>query len=100
MQVYLNGKLVPSKEAVISIFDHGFLYGDGIYETLRVYDGVTFMLDEHLGRLFRSASLIGLTMPVDADPLKRAVYETLIANSLEECLRSLNGIEGLWTDWA
>jgi len=82
MQIYLNGKLVPSKEAVISIFDHGFLYGDGIYETMRVYDGVTFMLDEHLGRLFRSASLIGLTMPVDADSLKRAVYETLIANSL------------------
>jgi branched-chain amino acid aminotransferase len=84
MQIYLNGKLVPAKEAVVSVFDHGFLYGDGIYETMRVYDGVTFMLDEHLRRLYRSASLIGLNMPVEADPLKRSVYETLIANSLKD----------------
>ena len=82
MQIYLNGKLVPAKEAVVSVLDHGFLYGDGIYETMRVYDGVTFMLDEHLRRLYRSASLIGLTIPLDADSLKRSVYETLIANSL------------------
>jgi branched-chain amino acid aminotransferase len=82
MQIYLNGKFVPAKEAVVSVLDHGFLYGDGIYETMRVYDGVTFMLDEHLRRLYRSASLIGLTIPLDADSLKRSVYETLIANSL------------------
>lgn len=82
MYVYLNGKIVPSKEAVVSVFDHGFLYGDGIYETMRVYDGVVFKLDEHLGRLFRSASLIGLTIPFDTDHLKIAVYETLIANTL------------------
>ena len=55
MYVYLNGKIVPSKEAAVSVFDHGFLYGDGIYETMRVYDGVIFKLDEHLQRLFRSA---------------------------------------------
>ena len=82
MQIYLNGKLVPAKEAVVSVFDHGFLYGDGIYETMRVYDGVIFMLDEHLRRLYRSAALIGLTIPLDADSLKRSIYETLIANSL------------------
>jgi branched-chain amino acid aminotransferase len=82
MHVYLNGKIVPSKEASVSVFDHGFLYGDGIYETMRVYDRVTFMLDEHLRRLQRSASLIGLTIPLDADGLKIAVYETLIANAL------------------
>jgi branched-chain amino acid aminotransferase len=82
MQIYLNGKFVPAKEAVVSVLDHGFLYGDGIYETMRVYDGVTFMLDEHLRRLYRSASLIGLTIPLDADSLKRSVYEALIANSL------------------
>jgi branched-chain amino acid aminotransferase len=83
MQVYVNGKLLPAKEAVISIFDHGFLYGDGIYETMRVYDGVTFMLDEHLGRLYRSASMIGLTIPLDKNSLKVSIYETLIANSLK-----------------
>lgn len=82
MYVYLNGKIVPSKEALVSVFDHGFLYGDGIYETMRVYDRVIFMLNEHLQRLHRSASLIGLTIPIDADGLKIAIYETLIANAL------------------
>ncbi|HTR45560.1 MAG TPA: aminotransferase class IV [Thermodesulfovibrionales bacterium] len=82
MFVYLNDRLVPRDEAVVSVFDHGFLYGDGIYETVRAYDGVVFMLDEHLVRLFRSASLIGLAMPKDIDQIKTALYETLRANSL------------------
>ncbi len=84
MHVYLNGKIVPSKEAVVSVFDHGFLYGDGIYETMRVYDGVVFKLDEHLKRLYRSASLIGLTIPLDIDNLKISTYETLIANAYRD----------------
>lgn len=83
MQVHLNGKLVPAKEALISVFDHGFLYGDGIYETLRVYDGVIFMLDDHLRRLYRSASMIGLTIPIDTDTIKNSIYETLLVNSLK-----------------
>jgi branched-chain amino acid aminotransferase len=83
MYVYLNGRIVPSKEAVISVFDHGFLYGDGIYETMRVYERVIFMLDEHLKRLHRSASLTGLSIPLETDSLKIALYETLIANSLK-----------------
>lgn len=82
MYIYLNGRIVTAKDAVVSVFDHGFLYGDGIYETLRVYDGVVFKLDEHLRRLYRSASLIGLSIPADLDSLKTAVYETLMANSL------------------
>ncbi len=81
MYVYVNGKILHSKDAVVSVFDHGFLYGDGIYETLRVYDGVVFKLDEHLTRLFQSAFLIGLSIPADADRLKVAIYETLIANA-------------------
>ena len=83
MYVYLNGKIIPSKEAVVSVFDHGFLYGDGVYETMRVYDGVIFMLDDHLRRLYRSASMIGLTIPHEMDTLKIALYETLIANSFK-----------------
>ena len=83
MYVYVNGKIVPAKEAVVSVFDHGFLYGDGVYETMRVYDGVIFMLDEHLGRLYRSASMIGLMIPLEIDTLKISLYETLIANSLK-----------------
>jgi branched-chain amino acid aminotransferase len=82
MYIYLNGKIVPAKEAVVSVFDHGFLYGDGIYETIRVYDRVIFMLEEHLGRLYRSASMIGLTLPFEIDSLKNSIYETLIANAL------------------
>lgn len=82
MYVYVNGKILRSKEAVISVFDHGFLYGDGVYETLRAYDGVVFKLDEHLSRLSRSASLIGLSIPHHTDHLKIALYETLIANAI------------------
>lgn len=82
MYIYLNGKIVPAKEAVVSVFDHGFLYGDGIYETIRVYDRVIFMLEEHLGRLYRSASMLGLTLPFEIDSLKISIYETLIANAL------------------
>lgn len=83
MYVYLNRKIVPSKEAMVSVFDHGFLYGDGVYETMRVYDGVVFMLDEHIRRLYRSASMIGLTIPLETDLLKISIYETLIANHLK-----------------
>ena len=82
MYVYLNNKVVPSAEAKVSVFDHGFLYGDGIYETMRVYDGVVFMFEEHLQRLFRSASLIGLDIKREIADIKVAVYETLQANSL------------------
>jgi branched-chain amino acid aminotransferase len=82
MYIYINGKIVPSKEAVVSVFDHGFLYGDGVYETMRVYEGVTFMLDEHLRRLYRSASMIGLTVPLEIDSLKISIYETLNTNAL------------------
>jgi branched-chain amino acid aminotransferase len=82
VHVYVNGRIVHAREAVISVFDHGFLYGDGVYETLRVYDGVVFKIDEHLSRLFRSAFLIGLSIPLDVNHLKIAIYETLIANAL------------------
>ena len=83
MQVYLNDRVVPSAEAKISVFDHGFLYGDGIYETMRAYDGVVFMIDEHIRRLFRSASLIGLDIGKNADEVKLAIYETMQANNLK-----------------
>ena len=84
MFVYLNNKIVPSAEARVSVFDHGFLYGDGIYETMRVYEGVVFKIDEHLKRLRRSASLIGLDIPKTADDIKSAIYDTLLANELSE----------------
>ena len=84
--IFLNGKLVPRDRALISVYDHGFLYGDGIYETLRAYKGVVYMIDEHISRLFRSASLISLDIPLAPDEIKRAVFKTLKANRLKEAV--------------
>jgi len=84
--IYLNNKLVPRDRARISVFDHGFLYGDGIYETLRAYNGVVFMFDKHIERLYRSASLIDLNIPMSPDAVKRAVYKTIKANRLKEAV--------------
>ncbi|MEJ2695712.1 MAG: aminotransferase class IV [Candidatus Sulfobium sp.] len=83
MYIFLNGRVVKEAEACISVYDHGFLYGDGIYETMRSYGGVVFMLDRHLERLARSASLIRLTCP-DRKFLRDAVYETMEYNGLSD----------------
>jgi branched-chain amino acid aminotransferase len=83
MLVYLNNSLIHESKAKVSVFDHGFLYGDGIYETMRAYDGVVFMLDEHIRRLYRSASLIQLAIPKSAAEIKSAIHKTLKANSLK-----------------
>ncbi|MBI5407888.1 MAG: branched-chain-amino-acid transaminase [Nitrospirae bacterium] len=84
--IYLNDELVPKNKALISVFDHGFLYGDGIYETLRAYNGVVFRFDEHLERLFRSAFMISLTIPKTSEEIKQAVYETMKANRQEDAV--------------
>ncbi len=83
MQIFLDDRLVDESEAKVSVYDHGFLYGDGVYETMRVYDTVVFRLEEHLGRLERSASLIRLRMS-DRTFIAGAVHETLRANRLAE----------------
>jgi len=82
--IYLNNRLVPKNKALVSVFDHGFLYGDGIYETLRAYKGVVFKIEEHIDRLFRSALLIKLSIPKTPDEIKNAIYKTLRANKLKE----------------
>ena len=69
MLVYLNGAFVPKEEAKVSVFDHGYLYGDGIYETLRAYDGMLFHLDGHLARLQHSADAISLKLPLPLDKI-------------------------------
>ena len=83
MKVYINGKLVPEKLAKISVFDHGLLYGDGVFEGIRSYNGRVFKLDEHLERLIHSARAIMLDTPSTAT-LKEAVLETLRINSLKD----------------
>ncbi|MEW6714415.1 MAG: branched-chain-amino-acid transaminase [Nitrospirota bacterium] len=82
--IYLNNMLVPKGKAVVSVFDHGFLYGDGIYETLRAYDGVLFKFDEHIERLSHSASLIKLKLPKTREEIRKAAYDTIQANRLKE----------------
>lgn len=84
MWVYLNDKFVPQEEAVVSVFDHGFLYGDGVYETLRAYRGRVFKLADHLARLERSASRIQLRLPAGLERLADLVRETLLRNQLQE----------------
>lgn len=84
MWVYLTDKFVPQEEAVVSVFDHGFLYGDGVYETLRAYRGRVFQLAEHLARLERSASRIYLHLPVGPARLADLVRESLLRNQLQE----------------
>ena len=63
MQVYVNGRFVPAEEASVSVFDHGFLYGDGVFEGIRVYEGNIFRLRQHVQRLYQSAQCILLTIP-------------------------------------
>ncbi|MBV9867741.1 MAG: branched-chain-amino-acid transaminase [Abitibacteriaceae bacterium] len=83
MQIYLNGELVPKEKATVSVFDHGFLYGDGVFEGIRVYNRRIFRHDAHLLRLYRSAKAIMLDIPLSMQEMKRAVEQTVAANKLE-----------------
>jgi len=82
--IYFNNKLIPESKAVVSVFDHGFLYGDGIYETFRAYRGIVFKIDEHIQRFFRSASMIGLKIPKTNDEIKNAIYKIIRVNRHDE----------------
>ena len=83
MKIYLNGDLVAKEDAKISVFDHGLLYGDGVFEGIRLYNGCVFKLDEHLERLEYSAKAILLDLPLDREQMKNAVCDTCRANNLE-----------------
>ncbi|HET6440958.1 MAG TPA: branched-chain-amino-acid transaminase [Phycisphaerae bacterium] len=83
-KVWLNGKLVDREDAKISVFDHGLLYGDGVFEGIRSYNGRVFRLKEHIRRLFDSANGIRLAIPLAADELAKAVADTLQANGLKD----------------
>lgn len=82
--VWLNGELVPKSQAKVSVFDHGFLYGDGVFEGIRAYNGRVFALDEHLDRLYESAKSIWLTIPMTKEEMKEAILKTLKANGLKD----------------
>ncbi len=83
MQIYINGKFFSKENATISVFDHGLLYGDGIFEGIRIYDGCVFRLDEHLERLEYSAKAIMLALPWSRQEINDAVCETCRRNNLK-----------------
>lgn len=84
MKIYLNGKLVDKENAKVSVFDHGFLYGDGVFEGIRVYDCLIFKLIEHIDRLYESAHSIMLKIPLSKDEMIGATIKTLKANKLKD----------------
>lgn len=84
IQIYIDGKFYPKEEAKISVFDHGFLYGDGVFEGIRAYNGRVWKLDEHLERLYESAKAIMLPIPLTIEETKEATLETLRRNDLHD----------------
>nr|AUN35866.1 branched-chain amino acid aminotransferase [uncultured bacterium] len=82
-QVYINGKLVPKENATVSVYDHGLLYGDGVFEGIRVYGGKVFLLGEHIDRLYESANAIRLEIPMTKAAMTKAVEDTVAANKLD-----------------
>ncbi len=83
LQIFLDGQLVPAREAKVSVYDHGFLYGDGVFEGLRVYNRRIFRHDAHLHRLYRSAKAIWLDPPLTKAEMKAATEQTVAANRME-----------------
>ncbi len=84
MKIYLDGQYVDEADAKISVFDHGLLYGDGIFEGIRLYQGNIFRLDEHLDRLWRSAKAILLDIPISRREMVEAVCESCRRNGLRD----------------
>lgn len=84
MKIYLNGKFVLKEDAKISVFDHGFLYGDGAFEGIRSYGGLVFKLEEHLDRLYETAHTLMIQISLTKNELKRAIIDTLKANQLKD----------------
>ncbi|AIG25606.1 branched-chain-amino-acid transaminase [Brevibacillus sp. 7WMA2] len=82
--IYLNGEFVEKENAKISVYDHGFLYGDGIFEGIRVYNGNIFRLQEHIERLYESALSIMLVIPMKIEEMMDAVVETVRKNELRD----------------
>jgi branched-chain amino acid aminotransferase len=82
---YINGKFVEENEASISIMDHGFLYGDGIFEAFRAYKGKIFQFDAHMNRLYDSAKIIDLSVPLSKEEFKYVILETIRKTGYQDC---------------
>ncbi|MEA3493860.1 MAG: branched-chain-amino-acid transaminase [Candidatus Margulisiibacteriota bacterium] len=84
MKIFIDGKIIPSEKATISVFDRGLFYGDGVFESLRTYNGKAFQLDEHLKRLVKGTKSLKIRLPYSIKQLKQAVVKTIAANKFEE----------------
>ncbi len=84
MQVYVDGHFVPAAEARISVFDHGFLYGDGVFEGIRVYDGTIFRLAQHVQRLYHSAQCLLLNIPLSPAAMRATIVEAVQRRALPD----------------
>ena len=84
MLIYLNGEFVPESEAKVSVFDHGLLYGDGVFEGIRAYNGRVFRLEEHIDRMYDSAKTIDLKIPISKAEFAEVICETLRKNNLKD----------------
>ncbi len=85
LKIWIDGELVPKAEAKVSVYDHGLLYGDGVFEGIRLYNGKIFQPDAHMKRLYDSAKAIRLTIPITPDQLIAAINQTAKANSFTDC---------------
>ena len=97
LRIWMDGKLVPQSEAVVSVYDHGLLYGDGCFEGIRAYGGRVLKLKSHIARMYESAALIRLNPAFDVDEIEDAVRETLAANELEDAYIRLIFTRGVGT---
>jgi branched-chain amino acid aminotransferase len=84
LQIYIDGAYYTKAQAKISVYDHGFLYGDGVFEGIRAYNGVVFKLKEHVDRLYRGAHAIMLNIPLTKEEMVQAVVETLRKNKMKD----------------
>lgn len=85
LRIWLDGQLVEKPDATLSVYDHGLLYGDGVFEGIRVYSGRIFHCKAHLDRLYASARAVRLTIPYTPQELEAAMYETVKANGFTDC---------------
>src|SRR3954466_2146103 len=85
LKIWIDGKLVDKADAKVSVYDHGLLYGDGVFEGIRVYSGKIFELEAHLDRLWNSAKAIRLEIPISRQDITAAMYETVKANNFTDC---------------
>ena len=84
LKVWMDGELLPAEQAKIGVYDHGLLYGDGVFEGIRTYSGRLFRLEQHLDRLYKSAEGIHLVIPYTPEQLSEAIHQTLKANDLSD----------------